>query len=137
LPLEAHGASPAGQTITQLNVAYITFADGVGAALAADDRLVTDKPFNPNTVSCLSVFCAAFIGDYLDIDVVPDSGGEKVAVAWNDNRNVDADRTPGTDDDPLTPEECADFRTRPTDPTIQADLNDGSLDQDTFVEIDL
>jgi hypothetical protein len=117
------GVNPAGQTITQLNVAYITFADGAGAALAADDRLVTDAPFNPNTVSRFPVFCAAFIGDYIDIDAV----NGKVAIVWNDNRNVV---------DPLTPAECADFRTRPADPTIQADLNDGSLDQDTFVEID-
>jgi len=122
------GANPAGQTITQLNVAYITFADGAGAALAADDRPVTDAPFNPNTVSRFPVFCAAFIGDYIDIDAVADNGSEKVAIVWNDNSNVV---------DPLTPTECADFRTRPADPdpTFQDDLNDGSLDQDTFVEI--
>ena len=35
----------------------------------------------------------------------------------------------------LTPDECAEFRTDPADPAIQDDLNDGSLDQDTFVEI--
>jgi hypothetical protein len=122
------GVNPAGQAITRLNVAYITFddEDGAGAALAADDRLVTDAPFDPNAVSRFPVFCAAFIGDYIDIDVVPDGRGEKVAIVWNDNRNVV---------DPLTPAECADFRTDPADPTIQADLNNGALDQDTFVEI--
>jgi len=123
------GANPAGQTITQLDVSYITFADGDGAAAAAHDRVITDQPFNPNTVSRFPVFCAAFIGDYIDIDAVPDAaspGGEKVAIVWSDNRDV------GT---PLTPAECADFRTRPADPAIQGRLNDGSLDQDAFVEI--
>ena len=102
---------------------------------AADDRLVTDEPFNPNTVSRFPVFCQAFIGDYLDIDVVPDGDGEKVAIVWNDNRNVDLDGSPETDDDPLTPDECAEFRTQPDDPSIQDELNDGSLDQDTVVEV--
>jgi hypothetical protein len=36
---------------------------------------------------------------------------------------------------PLTPEECSDVRTRPMDPTIETDLDDGSLDQEAFVDV--
>jgi hypothetical protein len=68
------------------------------------------------------VFCQAFIGDYIDIDAV----GSRVAAIWTDNSVVS---------DPLTPAECADYITRSTDPAIQADLNDGSLDQEAFVHV--
>jgi len=113
------------QAITDLQVAYTTFADG-GAA-AASDTIVTDAPFDPNQVSRFPVFCQAFIGDYLDIDVVPGHHGEKVAIIWSDNRNV------GT---PLDPDECAALRQAPALGANQLRLNDGSLDQDAFVEID-
>ena len=84
--------------------------------------VVTGAPFDPNQVSRFPVFCAAFIGDYIDIDAV----NGKVAIIWTDNRNVV---------DPLTPAECQDFRTRATDPTIQAVLDGGALDQEAFAEI--
>jgi len=116
--------NPAGQTITKLQVAYTTFADG--GAGAATDTIVTDKPFNPNQVSRFPVFCQAFIGDYIDIDVVPDGAGVEVAIIWSDNRNV------GT---PLSPTECAALRLAPALGANQPRLNDGSLDQDAFVEI--
>ena len=51
----------------------------------------------------------------------------RVAIIWNDNSNVV---------DPLTPAECQDFQTRPTDLDIQGRLNSGALDQDAFVAID-
>jgi hypothetical protein len=113
------------QPITKLSVAYTTFADG--SAASAIDTLVTDVPFDPNQVSRFPVFCQAFIGDYIDIDVVQDRHDEKVAIIWSDNRNV------GT---PLQPDECAALRQDPALDANQARLNDGSLDQDAFVEID-
>lgn len=111
---------PAGGGISDLDVFYNRSTNG-GASFEADVR-VTDGSFDPNAVSRFPVFCAAFIGDYMDIDAV----GSTVAVIWNDNSEV------GT---PLSPSECADFRTRSTDPTIQSRLNDGSLDQEAFVDI--
>jgi hypothetical protein len=78
--------------------------------------------FDPNAVSRFPVFCAAFIGDYIDVDAVDG----RVAAIWTDNRNTV---------DPLTPAECRDYITRSTDPAIQADLDDGSLDQEAFVDV--
>jgi hypothetical protein len=37
--------------------------------------------------------------------------------------------------DPLTPAECADYIARSTDPSIQSDLDHGSLDQEAFVDV--
>jgi hypothetical protein len=111
---------PAGTTIEDLDVFYNRSADA-GATFQADVRM-TERAFDPNEVSRFPVFCAAFIGDYVDIDAV----NGKVAAIWNDNRNVV---------DPLTPAECDDFQPRSTDPTIQADLDDGSLDQEAFVDV--
>jgi len=113
--------NPAGTAITKLQVFY-NRSNNDGASFLPDVK-VTDQPFNPNLVSRFPVFCSAFIGDYLDID----AAGGRVAIIWNDNRNVV---------DPLTPAECRDFITRPTDPAIQARLNSGALDQDVFVAID-
>ncbi|HEX6013699.1 MAG TPA: sialidase family protein, partial [Geminicoccaceae bacterium] len=112
-------SNPAGTTITDLQVFYNRSADS-GAFFQADEA-ITDRPFNPNLVSRFPVFCAAFIGDYLDIDAVDG----RVAVIWDDNRNAV---------NPLSPTECADFRTRPTDPSIQPRLDGGALDQEAFVE---
>jgi hypothetical protein len=111
---------PAGGGITALDVFYNVSTDA-GENFAADVRLTT-RSFNPNLVSRFPVFCAAFIGDYIDIDAV----GTTVAVIWNDNRNVVG---------PLTPAECTDFITRSADPTIQGTLNGGALDQEAFVFI--
>jgi hypothetical protein len=112
--------NPAGTPITALQVFY-------GRLTNAGDLLtemaVTTQPFNPNQVSRFPVFCAAFIGDYIDIDAV----GDTVAVIWNDNRDVTVP--------PLSPAECQDFRTRPTDPAIQSRLDGGALDQEAFVAI--
>jgi hypothetical protein len=83
---------------------------------------MTDQSFDPNSVSRFPVFCAAFIGDYIDIDAVDG----RVAAIWTDNREAV---------DPLTPAECTDYQTRSTDPAIQADLDDGSLDQEAFVDV--
>ncbi|MGH6893626.1 MAG: hypothetical protein ACREEP_15365 [Dongiaceae bacterium] len=113
------------QAITDLQVVRTRFSDG-GAA-AATDIIVTDQPFDPNQVSRFPVFCQAFIGDYIDIDVVPTSATkEKIAVIWSDNSNVGV---------PLTPAECAAFRAAPADDANQPRLNDGSLDQDAFADI--
>ena len=111
---------PAGGTISALDVFYNTSANS-GATFAADQR-VTDVSFDPNSVSRFPVFCAAFIGDYIDIDSIDG----QVAAIWTDNRVAV---------DPLTPAECRDFITRSTDPSIQADLDDGSLDQEAFVDV--
>lgn len=116
----------AGTTITSLQVARTSFADG--GAGGATDTLISDDGFDPNAVSRFPVFCAAFIGDYLDIDAVPDVDGSKVIVIWNDNRTVD---------DPLSPTECATLRADPANPANQDALNNGSLDQDTFVDIEI
>jgi hypothetical protein len=113
-------ANPTGATITDLQVFY-NRSTNAGASFAADVA-ITDQAFNPNQVSRFPVFCAAFIGDYIDID----AAGGKVAVIWNDNRNVL---------NPLTPAECQDFLARPTDPSIQARLDSGALDQEAFVDI--
>lgn len=113
--------NPAGATITRMQVFYRKSADS--GAHFAPDVAVTDQPFNPNLVSRFPVFCNAFLGDYIDID----AAGGRVAIIWSDNRNVV---------NPLTPAECADFRTRPTDPAIQARLNGGALDQDAYVDVD-
>ncbi len=113
--------NPAGSTITDLQVFYNRSIDA-GASFEPDVP-VTDSPFDPNLVSRFPVFCAAFIGDYIDIDVVDG----RVAIIWSDNSNVV---------DPLSPEECRDFQARPTDPGIQSRLDGGALDQDVFVEID-
>lgn len=110
----------AGDPITDLHVFYNRSEDS-GASFLPDEQ-ITDVAFDPNSVSRFPVFCAAFIGDYIDIDAV----NGKVAIIWSDNRNVV---------NPLTVGECNDFRTRPTDPSIQARLNDGALDQDAFVEV--
>lgn len=110
----------AGTTITALQVFYRR-STNAGAGFELDAH-ITDQPFNPNQVSRFPVFCAAFIGDYLDIDAV----GDRVVVIWNDNRNVG---------NPLSPVECQDFRTRSTDPAIQGRLDGGALDQEAFVEI--
>ena len=79
-------------------------------------------PFDPNAVSRFPVFCAAFIGDYIDIDAV----GDQVAIIWNDNRNVTT---------PLDPAQCNDFITRATDEAIQGVLDGGALDQEAFVDV--
>ncbi len=110
---------PAGPGISALDVFYNRSTDA-GATFQADVR-VTDRSFNPNAVSRFPVFCAAFIGDYIDIDAV----GNTVAVIWNDNRNVVG---------PLTAAECVDFRADSTDPTIQDRLDSGALDQEAFVD---
>lgn len=107
-------------TISNLDVFYNRSTDA-GATFAADAR-VTDVSFDPNAVSRFPVFCQAFIGDYIDIDAV----GSRVAAIWTDNSVVS---------DPLTPAECADYITRSIDPSIQADLDDGSMDQEAFVDI--
>ena len=113
--------NPAGSTITDLQVFYNRSIDA-GASFEADIA-ASDEPFDPNQVSRFPVFCAAFIGDYIDIDAVDG----RVAIIWSDNSNVV---------DPLSPVECQDYRTRPTDPDIQDRLNSGALDQDAFVAID-
>ncbi len=111
---------PAGTTINKLDVFYNQSNDA-GATFSADVQM-TDQSFNPNSVSRFPVFCAAFIGDYIDIDAVDG----RVATIWNDNREVVG---------PLTPAECTDYQSRSTDPAIQPDLNDGSLDQEAFVDV--
>jgi hypothetical protein len=113
--------NPVGSTITDLQVFYNRSVDA-GTSFEPDVA-ASDQPFDPNKVSRFPVFCAAFIGDYIDIDAVDG----RVAIIWSDNTNVT---------DPLSPEECQDFRTRPTDPDIQARLDSGALDQDVFVEVD-
>jgi len=112
--------SPAGGTINGLDVFYNQSTNS-GTTFSPDER-VTDASFDPNAVSRFPVFCAAFIGDYLDIDAV----GGRVATIWNDNRNVVA---------PLSPAECRDFIARSTDPSIQSRLNSGALDLEAFVDI--
>ena len=109
-----------GQTISQLQVFYRKSTDS--GLNFGSEVVVTGAPFDPNQVSRFPVFCAAFIGDYIDIDAV----GGKVAIIWTDNRNALG---------PLTPAECQDFRARATDSTIQTDLNSGALDQEAFAEI--
>jgi len=109
-----------GGPIEALDVFYETSADA-GATFAADAR-VTDQSFNPNLVSRFPVFCQAFIGDYLDLDAV----GGRVAVVWNDNRQVSS---------PLSPTECRTFLADSTNPSHQARLNDGSLDLEAFVDV--
>lgn len=116
--------NPAGSTITGLQVFYNRSTDS--GAHFEDDVAITDQPFNPNLVSRFPVFCAGFLGDYLDIDAVSTGDGDKVAIIWDDNRNVV---------NPLTPAECQDFRTRPADATIQGRLDSGALDQEAFVDI--
>jgi hypothetical protein len=111
---------PGGGVISALDVFYNRSTNS-GASFQPDER-ITDVSFDPNSVSRFPVFCAAFIGDYIDIDAV----GSTVAAIWTDNRNVT---------DPLTPEECRDYISRSTDPSIQPDLDDGSLDQEAFVEV--
>ena len=110
----------AGTTIDTLDVFY-NHSSNAGVSFAPDVRM-TDESFDPNAVSRFPVFCAAFIGDYIDIDAVDGT----VASIWTDNRVVD---------DPLTPAECADYQARSTDPAIQPDLDDGSLDQEAFVDV--
>jgi BNR/Asp-box repeat len=112
--------SPAGGVIDGLDVFY-NRSTNAGASFEPD-LPVTDHSFDPNAVSRFPVFCAAFIGDYIDIDAVDGT----VAVIWNDNREVT---------DPLTPEECADFQARSTDPAIQGRLDSGALDLESFVDI--
>jgi hypothetical protein len=111
---------PSGGGISALDVFHNRSADS-GGSFAADER-VTDLSFDPNAVSRFPVFCAAFIGDYIDVDSV----NGRVAAIWTDNRNVVA---------PLTPEECQDFITRSTDPSVQARLDGGALDQEAFVDV--
>jgi hypothetical protein len=110
---------PPGGGISALDVFYNASTNS-GTSFAPDIPL-TDVSFDPNSVSRFPVFCQAFIGDYIDIDAL----GGRVATIWTDNRNVV---------DPLTPAECRDYITRSTDPSIQADLDDGSLDQEAFVD---
>jgi hypothetical protein len=112
--------NPAGQRINQLHVFYNKSTNS-GASFQSDVQ-VTHAAFDPNQVSRFPVFCQAFIGDYIDIDAV----GGKVAIIWNDNRNVVG---------PLTPAECADFISRSTDPDIQDDLDSGSLDLESVVDV--
>jgi hypothetical protein len=107
-------------TISSLDVFYNRSTDA-GVTFGADQR-VTDVSFDPNAVSRFPVFCQAFIGDYIDIDAV----GTRVAAIWTDNSVVS---------DPITPAECADYITRSADPSIQSDLDDGSLDQEAFVDV--
>jgi hypothetical protein len=109
-----------GGTISALDVFYNRSTDA-GATFAPDER-ITDVSFDPNAVSRFPVFCAAFIGDYLDIDAV----GGRVAAIWTDNRNVG---------DPLSPAECRDFIGRSTDPLIQPRLDSGALDQEAFTDV--
>ena len=109
-----------GGTISALDVFYNQSTDA-GVTFAPDER-VTDVSFDPNAVSRFPVFCAAFIGDYLDLDAV----GGRVAAIWTDNRNVS---------DPLSPAECRDFIGRSTDPLIQPRLDSGALDQEAFTDV--
>jgi hypothetical protein len=109
-----------GGTIDALDVFYNRSTDA-GVTFAPDQR-ITDVSFNPNTVSRFPVFCAAFIGDYIDIDAV----NGRTATIWSDNRNVVS---------PLTPAECTSFIGRSTDPAIQPRLNSGALDQDAFADV--
>jgi hypothetical protein len=113
-------ANEADDPLTDLHVFYNTFDPTTEPADSVDVQ-VTDLAFNPNEVSRFPVFCAAFIGDYIDIDAVDG----QVAIIWNDNRTVTT---------PLTPAQCDNFITRPTDATIQGILDGGALDQDAFVE---
>ena len=110
----------AGGAISALDVFYNRSPDA-GASFAPDER-VTDVSFDPNAVSRFPVFCQAFIGDYLDLDVVAGT----VAAIWNDNRNVSA---------PLSPTECGDFIGRSTDPLLQPRLDSGALDQEAFTDV--
>jgi hypothetical protein len=106
-------------TISALDVFYNRSTNSGGAFLA--DERVTDVSFDPNSVSRFPVFCAAFIGDYIDIDSV----AGRVAAIWTDNRNATA---------PLSPAECRDFITRSTAPAIQPRLDGGALDQEAIVD---
>jgi hypothetical protein len=116
-------ANPAGDPITDLQVFY-NRSNNAGASFLPDVAITDQafRPYDPNEVSRFPVFCAAFIGDYIDIDATDG----RVAIIWNDNRNVVA---------PLTPAECADLRTRSTDPTVQTELDSGALDQEAFAEV--
>jgi hypothetical protein len=107
-------------TISALDVFYNRSANS-GVTFSTDER-VTDVSFDPNSVSRFPVFCAAFIGDYIDVDSV----GTRIAAIWTDNRNVTA---------PLTPTECRDFITRSTAPAIQPRLDGGALDQEAIVDV--
>jgi hypothetical protein len=113
--------NPAGATITDLQVFYNRSVNA-GASFEPDVA-ASENAFDPNQVSRFPVFCAAFIGDYIDIDAVDG----RVAIIWNDNSNVV---------NPLSPAECLDFQARPADPDIQDRLNSGALDQDAFVAVD-
>lgn len=109
-----------GGTISALDVFYNRSADA-GASFAPDER-VTDVSFDPNAVSRFPVFCAAFIGDYLDLDAVDGM----VASIWTDNRNATG---------PLTPAQCRDFIGRSTDALLQPRLDSGALDQEAFTDV--
>jgi len=111
---------PPGGGISALDVFYNRSTNS-GGSFTVDER-VTDVSFDPNSVSRFPVFCAAFIGDYIDVDAV----GGRVAAIWTDNRNVVS---------PLTPAECQDFIGRSTDPSIQPRLDSGALDQEAFVDV--
>jgi len=112
--------TPAGGVISGLDVFY-NRSTNAGASFETDVR-ITDHSFDPNQVSRFPVFCAAFIGDYIDIDAVRG----QVAAIWTDNRNVV---------NPLTPAECQEFLPRSTDPAIQGRLDSGALDQEAFVDV--
>jgi hypothetical protein len=109
-----------GGTIDALDV-WANTSTNSGASFAPDVR-VSDASWNPNAVSRFPVFCQAFIGDYLDVDLV----AGRVATIWNDNRNVI---------NPLTPTECTDFLPASTAEANQARLNSGALDQEAFTDV--
>jgi hypothetical protein len=109
-----------GGTIDALDV-WANTSTNSGASFAPDVR-VSDVSWNPNAVSRFPVFCQAFIGDYLDVDLV----AGRVATIWTDNRNVV---------NPLTPTECADFLPASTAEANQARLNSGALDQEAFTDV--
>jgi hypothetical protein len=109
-----------GGTIDALDV-FANTSTNSGASFAPDVR-VSDVSWNPNAVSRFPVFCQAFIGDYLDVDLV----GGRIATIWTDNRNVV---------NPLTPTECGGFLPASTAPANQARLNSGALDQEAFTDV--
>jgi hypothetical protein len=115
--------STTSPTINNLDVFRRHAASSSGALSFGAPTRVTDQSFNPNTASRFPVFCAPFIGDYIDLDR---AGGGPLVIDWTDNREVV---------NPLTSAECQDFIQRATDPTIQPRLDSGALDQETFVDV--
>lgn len=115
--------STTSATINNLDVFRRHAASASGPLSFGAPTRVTDQSFDPNLASRFPVFCAPFIGDYIDVDR---AGSGPLVVDWTDNRNVV---------NPLTSSECRDFIQRATDPSIQARLDSGALDQETFVDV--